>query len=310
MSEAKLFRINVTEGCNFNCAHCCASASKRLLSHTFTEAELLNFVTSAHEAGFTSVDFMGGEPTLFMPRLVNAIKLASSYGMVTGLTSNAWWARTEVTLHSYISALTEAGLTYLAVSYDKYHAKHIELNVIKRAVYVARQSGLNVCIMWVDTTSNTLRKRLLGAYYNCLSPNSYTGGVARVGRARSLPLKDTGAPYKGSEWLRSPYSYYCLGFSYAVFYGGHAQRACCERHTALLRKVNFSNKRWLPEFMASEATNEGLTFLKRTGVTGLLVRSLQNYPDRMDKLYSSSCEICLDLFPLLFPNGAKEVKRE
>jgi MoaA/NifB/PqqE/SkfB family radical SAM enzyme len=111
------------------------------------------------------VHFVGGDPLLHPVLVADAVALASSLGLRTGITTSAFWAKSPARAKVTINRLRAAGLTELTLSYDDAHAAFIPLNFISNALLAARDCGLLVRIAVVvegdsRITASSLRSEL------------------------------------------------------------------------------------------------------------------------------------------------------
>ena len=72
-------------------------------------------------AGIRSVTFEGGEPFLFHPLLVAAVRQAGERGLSCDLVTNCYWATSVPDAELWLAPLQEAGLGSLSLSDDAFH---------------------------------------------------------------------------------------------------------------------------------------------------------------------------------------------
>ena len=69
--------------------------------------------------------------------------------------SNGFWATNDRTTRRILTELTEAGLKYLTISFDDYHAKYIPVENIRRLLTIVREFEMEVAMnMVADKTNN------------------------------------------------------------------------------------------------------------------------------------------------------------
>jgi MoaA/NifB/PqqE/SkfB family radical SAM enzyme len=111
----------LTYQCTYECDHCFVWGSPNQ-SCTFTLEGIREALRQANEAG--SVEwayFEGGEPFLYYPILVEAVRETARLGFQAGIVTNSYWATTFEDACQWLAPL--AGLVQdLSVSSDLYHS--------------------------------------------------------------------------------------------------------------------------------------------------------------------------------------------
>jgi sulfatase maturation enzyme AslB (radical SAM superfamily) len=111
--------ILLTYQCNYECDHCFVWGGPRQTG-VLTYEQVENVLLQAKETGVTSIYFEGGEPFLYYPILVKAVRKAAEMGFSVGIVSNAYWAITPADAEEWLKPF--AGLlTDLTVSSDLFH---------------------------------------------------------------------------------------------------------------------------------------------------------------------------------------------
>lgn len=113
--------IILTYTCNKECDHCFVYSSPEAKG-TFTSIQLDNVIEEAKKIGSIEwIYFEGGEPFLFFPLMVDAIKKAKMSGFKVGIVSNGYWATSEENSRFYLKILKELEIDDLSVSDDCFH---------------------------------------------------------------------------------------------------------------------------------------------------------------------------------------------
>ncbi len=111
--------ILLTYQCTFECDHCFVWGSP-WQTGTLTLEQIEQILHQAKEAGVSSIYFEGGEPFLYYPILVQAVRKATSMGFSVGVVTNAYWANSvsdaEEWLRPFVGRLAD-----LSVSSDLFH---------------------------------------------------------------------------------------------------------------------------------------------------------------------------------------------
>ncbi len=155
--------IIFTYKCNFFCKHC----SMRASPSDSTVIDLSLFKKAVDDAeeipSIYTIAISGGEPTLFLNRLLQAVRYAYYKGFNVRVVTNAWWASTIEQSRKLVSMLKNAGLNELNVSYDDFHKPWLEKyggerNIVN-AVRAAVEEGLRVAIAVVRYSENDIINR-------------------------------------------------------------------------------------------------------------------------------------------------------
>jgi MoaA/NifB/PqqE/SkfB family radical SAM enzyme len=111
----------------------------------------------------TVVVFVGGEPMLYPDDICELIRLGHSLGIVTQVSTNAFWASTDDRARATLARLADAGLDHLALSADSYHSEFIDPQNVGRALRIAREFGLVRKLQVVRSAQNEEGASLLEA---------------------------------------------------------------------------------------------------------------------------------------------------
>jgi len=139
----KSLHLLLSYQCTMECDHCFVWGSP-CQSGTMTLEDVVGLLDEAERLGtIESVYFEGGEPFLFYPILLAAVREAASRGFGTGVVTNAYWASdardAEVWLRPFAGALES-----LSVSADPYHGTEAQLHQARAAEAAANQLGIPV----------------------------------------------------------------------------------------------------------------------------------------------------------------------
>ena len=111
--------ILLTYQCTCECDHCFVWGSPRQ-SGTLTLEQIEQILHQAKEAGVTSIYFEGGEPFLYYPILVQAVRKAAGLGFSVGIVTNAYWANSVSDAEEWLRPFV-GRLANLSVSSDLFH---------------------------------------------------------------------------------------------------------------------------------------------------------------------------------------------
>ena len=111
--------ILLTYQCTYECDHCFVWGSP-WQTGTLTFEQIERILQQAKEAGVTSTYFEGGEPFLYYPILVQAVRKAADMGFSVGIVSNAYWANSVTDAEEWLRPFV-GRLADFTVSSDLFH---------------------------------------------------------------------------------------------------------------------------------------------------------------------------------------------
>jgi hypothetical protein len=199
MAEMKLTGIHflLTYQCNFECDHCFVWGSP-WQAGTFTVTQIDDVLRQAGEVGTVgSIYFEGGEPFLYYPILVKAVKSAVKQGYQVGIVSNGYWATTKQDALEWLQPFAGM-LEDLTVSSDLFHYDEELSKQARNACQAAEELRIPIGTISIARPDATGIDRVVGQ----LPPDE--SGVMYRGRAAvKLVEKALLAPW--SEFTECPY---------------------------------------------------------------------------------------------------------
>ena len=181
--------VMLTRRCNMTCAHCSVQSGPKIRVEP-SDAELVDLVHSAADAGIRVIQITGGEPMLREKLVFEMLKAARKRNIASNLSTNAFWGRNRANAWRKVAALKRAGLGRITISYDRYHA---EFQGAEPALNIARADE------WFDLPLNINVTRvmnypdlesLVAPFEKMRQLNMRFYDVQVVGRARELPLAE------------------------------------------------------------------------------------------------------------------------
>ncbi|MFH1845648.1 MAG: radical SAM protein [bacterium] len=133
----------LTYTCLYECDHCflyCGPAAEG----TFTLDQVEAAIEQGIEAGVETLFFEGGEPFLYHPLLVAAVRRGKKRGLSCRLVTNCYWATAVRDAELWLAPLQQAGLDSLSVSADEFHGEDSAESPPSIAQAAAQRLGLNV----------------------------------------------------------------------------------------------------------------------------------------------------------------------
>lgn len=193
----------LTYQCTFECEHCFVWGSP-FQSGVFSLEAIREVLRQAKDQGtINSIYFEGGEPFLYYPVLVQAVKEAAQQGFQVGIVSNAYWATELEDALEWLRPF--AGLLGdLSVSSDLFHYSETISRQSRLATEAAEQLGIPVGVITVAQPEDRDTPTVAGQLPESESGVMYRGraAVKLASRAPQQPPQGfTACPH---EDLREP----------------------------------------------------------------------------------------------------------
>jgi organic radical activating enzyme len=155
----------LTYTCNYECDHCFLHCSPRSKG-TFTLKQIEQVIEEAIKIGTISwIYYEGGEPFLYYPLLVEAVKLARDYGFKVGIVTNSYWATNEEDAELWLRDIAKSGVSAIEISNDDFHFIADERELPKIAQKVAKKlkipsiSTITINFPEIDLDSKEVREK-------------------------------------------------------------------------------------------------------------------------------------------------------
>lgn len=138
--KVSLFYCNI---CNIACEHCFLDKSLpecRMEDDLFMKV-LQEIYQVNGDIGLISIS--GGEPMLFFDDIMRLIERCNiNHELTFSISTNAFWATSKEISENICKRLIMSGVQRLEISYDKFHAKFIDINNIYNAVEACKKYGI------------------------------------------------------------------------------------------------------------------------------------------------------------------------
>lgn len=131
--------------CNARCEHCISLSGPKNKAVMSPET-IRRIIRESASVGINHLELTGGEPFLFINELEEIVRYATSYGMITGMTTNSYWASKPEKAEAILARMKDAGLVRLRFSIDQYHLNYIPIERLETAVRAAVKVGLGALI--------------------------------------------------------------------------------------------------------------------------------------------------------------------
>lgn len=149
MLELKGVHFLLTYRCDLECDHCFVWGSPKAKG-VFTLKQIKNILTEAKKLGTVNyVSTEGGEPFLYYPIMVKAVKQAVNLGFHVEILSNCYWATCPEDAVEWLLSIAEAEDVELSLSSDLYHGESWEIEEVRNAVKAANTLNMKVGVIAV-----------------------------------------------------------------------------------------------------------------------------------------------------------------
>jgi pyruvate-formate lyase-activating enzyme len=189
--------IMVTRRCNMACAHCSVESGPKAGGRGPALEDLLASVRDAAAAGVQSIIVTGGEPMLRERAVLEMVRECCSRGLGCRVVTNGFWGRTAERAERTLDALLDAGLSYLTVSYDRFHAAFQGPEPVVHIAAAAERRGFRVDVNVTRMADDDEIEALVAPFADFPSIRFRYYDVQPVGHARELPGTELRAELEG-----------------------------------------------------------------------------------------------------------------
>jgi MoaA/NifB/PqqE/SkfB family radical SAM enzyme len=132
----------LTYQCLKECDHCFVWGSP-FAEGTFTLNQVREILKEGKKLGTVEwIFFEGGEPFLYYPILVQALRQAKQMGFKIGIVTNTYWATSVEDALEWLRPIADVGIDDLSFSSDCYHNDNIDNEETNNAIKAAKQLKL------------------------------------------------------------------------------------------------------------------------------------------------------------------------
>jgi hypothetical protein len=187
----KGLHLLLTYSCTYECDHCFVYSSPKA-GGTFTMTQIRKVLCEAGKIGsITTIFLEGGEPFLYYPLMLEAVKAATTMGFDVGIVTNGYFATTEEDAELWLAPLGELGISNLTISDDVFHSGDEMESAAKRAIAAAGRLSIPMGTISVEQPSTGETESSAGEKGEPI----VGGGVMFRGRAAAklvpgLPVRD------------------------------------------------------------------------------------------------------------------------
>lgn len=289
MIRRKSIVINLTQKCNAKCVHCCFECLPNS-SNYLTDDEIEKIVSYAESHDDVKVvSLTGGEALLRKNKVLEIIQRLSLVGKETTLISNAFWATTEAVTERILSELKLAGLNYLTISYDDYHAEYIPISNVKRLLTIIKKFDIEVALNMVVHRKHIGVDLLKDLGESVFGVRVTMVPASPVGRANDLNHNDL--YFKTIEELELTCP--ATGWEFVVHHDGYVYPCCSPSVFESNLRIGSIAEYEVEKLESQLYSNILLYILKKEGFKWFIEKM---HLDLSKQRFVSSCEVCRFIF--------------
>jgi hypothetical protein len=133
----------VTNQCPLRCAHCGPQSGPREKGVLDT-TKVIEMLHAGKSYGCQMVNFSGGEPFMLGRQLAEMVEAAFHLGLVTRVTTGAYWSGNREVATKRLTELRQAGLNQVFISCSDHHQQFVPLPNVVLASTIAKDLGIDV----------------------------------------------------------------------------------------------------------------------------------------------------------------------
>ena len=189
--------IMLTRRCNMACAHCSVESGPKAGAKGPSLEQLLDAVREAATAGVQSIIVTGGEPMLRERVALEMVRECCRLGVSSRVVTNGFWGRTQDRAERTLDAFLDAGLTFMTVSYDRFHAAFQGPEPVVHIARAAERRGFRVDVNVTRMANDGEIEDLVAPFADFPGIRFRYYDVQPVGNARDLPGAEMRAEVEG-----------------------------------------------------------------------------------------------------------------
>lgn len=283
--------VMLTRRCNMACTHCSVESHPRLKIQP-DEEKIRQRVKALLAAGVKAFQFTGGEPLLRQSLLLEMMRLVRDAGAACAVFSNGFWGKKPDVAEQTFDALREAGMTRLALSYDRFHAEFHGPEPLLNILEVARRRDWPVRVTITRTADERDLEEMVAPFRGLSHAELRFYDVQPVGAARTL-----------SDKLRGELAGFCAACSQATVTDDGRVIACngpsyFEKQSSPLLVGDCGDPARLEHLLQQHAEDPFLEAIRVEGPLRLKeilseLDGFEDFPFRPE--YQGMCELCLHI---------------
>lgn len=315
MNELLSLGLLVTYQCNAECKHCGLNCSPRNLEWMSLE-EMKKIAIDASNIGAQSLVLTGGEPTLIKHEdLCNYFRFVKESTKINNIriVTNGHWAKNFNKAYQILSDWKEAGLDELNVSCGEYHQEYIPIENIGHAFKAGVSLNFKTVLLAGEfTTSSKEDKIKIRDFENILNVRAYKSNEVN-------PFSSTKHAFICNHVLNFGRGEHCIDKAFipktryedlknlcadavstlSIHPDGNVT-ICCGVSSSSVPFLSIGN--WKEEDLSiiNERANDDFitNIIRYFGIKSFSerVEKETNFKFRKKPYYSSTCELCIDLF--------------
>lgn len=149
----------LTYKCNLQCDHCFVFGNpdaKGVMKLT----DINDILNQADRTGNIEWIYIeGGEPVLYYPILLHALRESRKHGFKTGFITNSYWATSIEDAKEWLRPIAEIGIQDAVVSDDLFHYAKDEENLAKHAFQACKQLGIPTSNIRIEDPKQYMKQK-------------------------------------------------------------------------------------------------------------------------------------------------------
>ena len=282
--------VMLTRRCNMACTHCSVESHPKLKLQP-SEEEIRQRVVALVDSGVKAFQFTGGEPLLRQPLLLEMLEIARNAGAACAVFSNGFWGKKPEVAERTFDALRAAGMTRLALSYDRFHAEFQGPEPLLNILEVAKRRDWPVRVTITRTADEHDLETLVAPFHGQSHAEVRFYDVQPVGAARNL-----------SDKMRSELAGFCSACSQATITDDGRMIACngpsyFESEDSPLSIGKIAAPSQVGQLLDQHGNDPILETIRVEGPLRLkeILEQLPGFENFSKSSYGGMCELCLHI---------------
>ena len=148
MNNNRRIAFGYSTRCNIKCDHCVAAHDGSPETKIALETAI-QIIEEMSRSQITGISFTAGEPLLYLNEMKELVRTCKMQNIYSRIVTNGYWSKTRDRSDKMVSALKEAGLSQLRISFSRWHQKNVRRENILNAALSCQRVGLDYFISFV-----------------------------------------------------------------------------------------------------------------------------------------------------------------
>jgi organic radical activating enzyme len=149
----------LTYKCNLQCDHCFVFGSPEAKG-VMKLKDIDNILNQAQKTRTIQWIYVeGGEPVLYYPILLHALRQARKHGFKTGFITNSYWATSVEDAKEWLKPIAQIGIQDAIVSDDTFHYAKDEENLAKHAIQACKELSIPTSSIRIEDPKRYMKQK-------------------------------------------------------------------------------------------------------------------------------------------------------